>query len=89
MVVRLLLTAAIGYFLGNLNGAFIMYKLLTGEDIRKSGSGNALCCSFRILPLMSFSVFSIFDQVDSYSSLCGFRNVIKEKMSNSDYCFIF
>ena len=46
MVVRLLLTAAIGYFLGNLNGAFIMYKLLTGEDIRKSGSGNAGLTNF-------------------------------------------
>ena len=46
MVVRLLLTALIGYFLGNLNGAFIMYKLLTGEDIRKSGSGNAGLTNF-------------------------------------------
>ena len=46
MVIRLLLTAAIGYFLGNLNGAFIMYKLLTGEDIRKSGSGNAGLTNF-------------------------------------------
>lgn len=46
MVVRLLLTALIGYFLGNLNGAFIMYKLLTGGDIRKSGSGNAGLTNF-------------------------------------------
>ena len=46
MVIRLLLTAVIGYFLGNLNGAFIMYKLLTGEDIRKSGSGNAGLTNF-------------------------------------------
>ena len=41
MVIRLVLAALIGYFLGNANGAFIMYKLLTGEDIRSSGSGNA------------------------------------------------
>ena len=34
MWVRLLLTVVIGYFLGNLNGAFIMYNLLTQEDIR-------------------------------------------------------
>ena len=46
MVVRLLLTALIGYFLGNLNGGFIMYKLLTGGDIRKSGSGNAGLTNF-------------------------------------------
>ena len=46
MVVRLLLTALIGYFLGNLHGAFFMYKLLTGGDIRKSGSGNAGLTNF-------------------------------------------
>lgn len=46
MVLRLLLTAIVGYLLGNLNGAFIMYKLLTHEDIRKSGSGNAGLTNF-------------------------------------------
>ena len=46
MWVRLLITAVIGYLLGNLNGAFIMYKLLTHEDIRKSGSGNAGLTNF-------------------------------------------
>ena len=46
MWVRLLLTVVIGYFLGNLNGAFIMYRLLTHEDIRKSGSGNAGLTNF-------------------------------------------
>ena len=34
MVWRILLTVVLGYFLGNLNGAFIMYRLLTHEDIR-------------------------------------------------------
>lgn len=46
MWVRLLLTVVVGYFLGNLNGAFIMYNLLTHEDIRKSGSGNAGLTNF-------------------------------------------
>ena len=46
MWVRLLLTVVIGYFLGNLNGAFFMYNLLTHEDIRKSGSGNAGLTNF-------------------------------------------
>ena len=46
MWVRLLLTVVIGYFLGNLNGAFIMYNLLTHEDILKSGSGNAGLTNF-------------------------------------------
>ena len=43
---RILLTVVAGYLLGNLNGAFIMYKLLTHEDIRKSGSGNAGLTNF-------------------------------------------
>lgn len=46
MALRLLLTALIGYGLGNLNGAFIVYKLLTRQDIRTSGSGNAGLTNF-------------------------------------------
>ena len=46
MWMRLLLTVLIGYFLGNLNGAFLMYKLFAHEDIRKSGSGNAGLTNF-------------------------------------------
>jgi len=46
MVLRIILTVIIGYFLGNLNGAFLMYRLLTHEDIRKSGSGNAGLTNF-------------------------------------------
>ena len=46
MWIRGLITVLAGYFLGNLNGAFIMYKLLTHEDIRKSGSGNAGLTNF-------------------------------------------
>ena len=46
MVLRIVLAVLAGYFLGNLNGAFIMYRLLTHEDIRKSGSGNAGLTNF-------------------------------------------
>ena len=46
MWVRVLLTVVIGYLLGNLNGAFVMYKLLAHEDIRKTGSGNAGLTNF-------------------------------------------
>ena len=46
MIFRGFLTVVIGYFLGNLNGAFLVYKLLTHEDIRKSGSGNAGLTNF-------------------------------------------
>ena len=43
---RVLLTVVAGYLLGNLNGAFIIYKLFAHEDIRKSGSGNAGLTNF-------------------------------------------
>ena len=46
MALRIVLVVLAGYFLGNLNGAFIMYRLLTHEDIRKSGSGNAGLTNF-------------------------------------------
>ena len=46
MWVRLLITVVVAYFLGNLNGAFLMYKLFAHEDIRKSGSGNAGLTNF-------------------------------------------
>ena len=46
MWAHVLLTVVIGYLLGNLNGAFIMYKLLAHEDIRKTGSGNAGLTNF-------------------------------------------
>ena len=46
MWIRALITAVVGYFLGNLNGAFLMYKLFAHEDIRKSGSGNAGLTNF-------------------------------------------
>ena len=46
MWIELLITVAAGYFLGNLNGAFLMYKLFAHEDIRKSGSGNAGLTNF-------------------------------------------
>ena len=46
MWIQLLITVVVGYFLGNLNGAFLMYKLFAHEDIRKSGSGNAGLTNF-------------------------------------------
>ena len=40
------LTALIGYFLGNLNGALLVSRILFREDIRKKGSGNAGLTNF-------------------------------------------
>ena len=46
MWLQILLTVLIGYLLGNANGAIIMSKLLSKEDIRNSGSGNAGLTNF-------------------------------------------
>ena len=41
-----LVTALIGYFLGNFNGALLTSRILFHEDIRKKGSGNAGLTNF-------------------------------------------
>ena len=46
MVLFTLLTAVIGYFLGNLNGAIIVSRAIAHEDVRTKGSGNAGLTNF-------------------------------------------
>ena len=46
MLLPVIITILAGYFLGNINGAVTMSKLLTKEDIRNSGSGNAGLTNF-------------------------------------------
>ena len=41
MVLPILITAVVAYFLGNFNGAVIVSKLIANEDVRTKGSGNA------------------------------------------------
>ena len=41
-----LLSALIGYFLGNLNGAVIISRLIGKKDVREQGSGNAGLTNF-------------------------------------------
>ena len=36
----ILITAAVGYFLGSIPFGFIVMRVLRGEDVRRSGSGN-------------------------------------------------
>lgn len=40
-VVALIVSCVIGYLLGSINFAIIITKIVTGKDIRESGSGNA------------------------------------------------
>ena len=46
MVLPVLLTAVIGYLLGNLNGAILISRLVAHEDVRTHGSGNAGLTNF-------------------------------------------
>lgn len=46
MWLSVLITALVGYLLGNLNGAVSMSVLLSNEDVRTKGSGNAGLTNF-------------------------------------------
>lgn len=41
MVLRILITIAASYLLGNLNGAILISRILAHDDVRNHGSGNA------------------------------------------------
>ena len=46
MVLNIILTILTAYMLGSLNGAFLVGFLVSGEDVRKKGSGNAGLTNF-------------------------------------------
>ena len=46
MWLPILITIVVSYFLGNLNGAIIMSRLLENDDVRNHGSGNAGLTNF-------------------------------------------
>ena len=46
MLLAFIITAAIGYFLGNLNGAIFTARYFAHEDVREKGSGNAGLTNF-------------------------------------------
>lgn len=41
MFIRALITVAVSYLLGNLNGAILISKMIAHDDVRRHGSGNA------------------------------------------------
>ena len=49
MVLKILLIAAAGYLLGNLNGAILISRALEHDDVRRHGSGNAGFTNFCLL----------------------------------------
>ena len=46
MLLAIIITAVVGYFLGNLNGAIFTAQYFSHEDVRKKGSGNAGLTNF-------------------------------------------
>ena len=40
MLLAIIITAVVGYFLGNLNGAIFTARYFAHEDVRKKGSGS-------------------------------------------------
>ena len=41
MIPRVVIIILASYFLGNLNGAILISRLLAHDDVRRHGSGNA------------------------------------------------
>ena len=46
MILSIVITAVVAYFLGNLNGAVLISRLTANEDVRTKGSGNAGLTNF-------------------------------------------
>lgn len=46
MVLSVIITAVVGYLLGNVNGSVIISKLIVHDDVRNHGSGNAGMTNF-------------------------------------------
>ena len=46
MILSIVITAVVAYFLGNLNGAVLISRAVAHEDVRTKGSGNAGLTNF-------------------------------------------
>lgn len=70
MAVRFLLTLALAYLLGNLNGAVLISRLVAHEDVRSKGSGNAGLTNFTRNYGSATSVFVILIDVGKAAVAC-------------------
>lgn len=70
MVVSILITILVGYFLGNLNGAVVVSRLIAHEDVRTKGSGNAGLTNFTRNYGSATSVFVIAIDVGKAAVAC-------------------
>ena len=70
MVLPILITAVVAYFLGNFNGAIIVSKLIANEDVRTKGSGNAGLTKFTRNYGARASIFVILIDVGKAVAAC-------------------
>ena len=70
MVLPILITAVVAYFLGNFNGAIIVSKLIANEDVRTKGSGNAGLTNFTRNYGAASSIFVIAIDVGKAVAAC-------------------
>lgn len=70
MVLPILITAVVAYFLGNFNGAIIVSKLIANEDVRTKGSGNAGLTNFTRNYGARASIFVILIDVGKAAAAC-------------------
>ena len=70
MVLSILITAVVAYFLGNFNGAIIVSKLIANEDVRTKGSGNAGLTNFTRNYGARASIFVILIDVGKAVAAC-------------------
>ena len=70
MVLPILITAVVAYFLGNFNGAIIVSKLIANEDVRTKGSGNAGLTNFTRNYGARTSIFVILIDVGKAVAAC-------------------
>ena len=70
MVLAVIITVIAGYLLGNLNGAVVISKLVSHEDVRSKGSGNAGLTNFIRNYGAATSVFVILIDVGKAVAAC-------------------
>ena len=70
MVLPILITAVVAYFLCNFNGAIIVSKLIANEDVRTKGSGNAGLTNFTRNYGARASIFVILIDVGKAVAAC-------------------
>ena len=70
MAIAVIITVIVGYLLGNLNGAILISKLISKEDVRSKGSGNAGLTNFVRNYGAATSVFVILIDVGKAVAAC-------------------